>query len=203
MPLFLSNVNRAHFFDRADAVLEQHVGGTTSRPYHEGRATVGPLKTRSLVARGFGQPLFVGSGIVQDAGWQQLVLLQGQLAEIGGSILGVHPVIHVVPGVRHLDHIEVVADRSVLFLIEILFLVGRVIVMPPSAAVCVYIEMRLGRTGLAGAGDSPLRSQSQCSDNAPVFTGIKSELDATESQETKGGPPPWRRRCTGEGSCAA
>ena len=72
------------------------LGETMARPYDQSRATVGPLETRSFVARGFGQPLLVGNGIVQGASWQQLVLLQRQLAEIDGSILGVHPVIHVV-----------------------------------------------------------------------------------------------------------
>ena len=85
--------------DCAHASVEQHVNRTMARPDDEGRPTVGPLEARSFVARGFGQPLLVGNGIVQGAGWQQLVLLQGQPAEIDGSILGIHPVIHVVPGV--------------------------------------------------------------------------------------------------------
>src|SRR6266404_6162467 len=70
---------------------------------------VRPLEARAFVAARFHEPLLVGLLIIQRACREKFARCERNLSELNGLIALITPLIHVVPGITNLNHLEIIA----------------------------------------------------------------------------------------------
>src|SRR5260370_28232714 len=131
--------------------MQQHFCIAVLAPEDERRAMIRSLVGCAFIAGSFRQPLLVGRFSVERALGKQLAIGKRNAAILHGTIAGVPPLIHVLPGIVDVDDGE--ARFLFVLVLSVLFVFVVAIAIPARLGV-VLLVIRLGCSGISDMADS-------------------------------------------------